>query len=421
MMFENFFEGQNVLLWSSFGIAVVLGAVANKTNFCTMGAVSDWVNIGDTGRMRAWIFAMAVAMMGVTIMEALDVMSVDGAFPPYRSNQLIWAENLMGGLLFGIGMTLASGCGNKTLIRIGGGNLKSILVLIVIAIIAYYMTNPFPGTDKTLFSELFYGWIRDAAIDLGRSQDLGTIVAGEESGAKATTIIGAILSIGLAVFALKSTDFRGSFDNVFGGLIVGLCILGGWYVSGVILVDVDGEVHSLRSFVENWDFVADSEEGKPASFAPLSSQSYTFVNPMGQSFAYLQAGLDRAYLTFGIMAVFGAITGSFLWALISKGFRIEWFVDGKDFITHFVGAVLMGFGAVLALGCTLGQGVTGVSTLALGSFIALFGIIFGSALTMKIQYYKMVYEEEATFSKALVTSLVDMKMLPKGLRKLEAV
>ena len=421
MMFEDFFQGQSVLLWSAFGIAVILGAVANKTNFCTMGAVSDWVNIGDTGRLRAWFFAMAIAMIGVTIFEAMDIMSANSAFPPYRANQLIWAENILGGFLFGIGMTLASGCGNKTLVRVGGGNIKSIFVFAIIALISYYMLNPFPGTDKTLFSELFFDWIRPLAIDLGRSQDLGSLMVGQESGAIANTIIGAILAIGFIVFAFKSTDFRSNSDNVVGGLIVGLTVVGAWYVSGVIQVNVDDEIHSLRSFVENWDFVADSEEGKPASFAPLSAQSYTFINPIGQTFGYIKEGFASAYLTFGIMAVFGVILGSFLWAIVSKGFRIEWFVDGKDFFTHMIGAILMGFGGVLALGCTIGQGITGVSTLALGSFLALISIIFGCALTMKIQYYKMVYEEEASFGKALITSLVDLKMLPKGMRKLEAV
>ena len=111
----------------------------------------------------------------------------------------------------------------------------------------------------------------------------------------------------------------------------------------------------------------------------------------------------------------------FQMVLISRSFRIEWFVDMKDFINHLVGAILMGFGGVLAMGCTIGQAVTGVSTLAIGSFIAFAGIVFGSALTMKIQYYKLVYEEEATFLSALVSSLADMRLLPNGMRKLEKV
>jgi uncharacterized membrane protein YedE/YeeE len=100
---------------------------------------------------------------------------------------------------------------------------------------------------------------------------------------------------------------------------------------------------------------------------------------------------------------------------------VEWFASGRDFFNHFIGAVLMGFGGVLAMGCTIGQAVTGVSTLAIGSFIAFFGIVLGSALTMKVQYYKMVYEDEATFFKALITGLVDLKLLPSSLRKLEAI
>jgi uncharacterized membrane protein YedE/YeeE len=155
-----------------------MGAVVNKTNFCTMGAVSDIVNIGDNGRMRAWLFAVAVAMLGVVVFEATGMASVDGSFPPYRSSTLIWAENLLGGIMFGVGMTFGSGCGNKTLIRIGGGNIKSIFVMLVIGVIAYYMVNPFPGTDITLMSALFYDWIRPLAINLKGPQDLGSIIGG---------------------------------------------------------------------------------------------------------------------------------------------------------------------------------------------------------------------------------------------------
>ena len=132
-------------------------------------------------------------------------------------------------------------------------------------------------------------------------------------------------------------------------------------------------------------------------------------------------GFDRSLLTFGVMAVLGVIAGSLLWALLSRSFRFEWFASLRDFVNHLVGAVLMGFGGVLALGCTIGQGITGISTLAIGSFIAFGGIVFGSALTMKVQYYKLVYEQEASFMAALISGLVDLHLLPKGMRKLEAV
>ena len=421
MTFDSFISAQSFFLWTVFIIALLMGAIVNKTNFCTMGAVSDWVNIGDTGRFRAWLFAIAIALLGVTVLEAAGMVNVTSAFPPYRGPQLIWAENLLGGILFGIGMTLASGCGNKCLVRIGGGNLKSIMVFAVIAVIAYFMINPFPGSDQTLFTVLFYDWIRPLAIDTGTSQDLGALVAGSEKAATARTIIGGLLGFALLVIVLSSGDFRGSFDNILGGLAVGLAVLAAWYVTSNVQLDIDGENYTLQAYAQQWDFLAESDEGKPADTRPLAAQSFTFINPMGQTAGYSASGFSSAYLTFGVMAVAGVILGSLLWSLLSRSFRFEWFASFRDFFSHFIGAILMGFGGVLALGCTIGQGITGISTLALGSFIAFGGIVLGSALTMKIQYYKMVYEADASFIAALITALVDMHLLPKAMRRLDAV
>ena len=420
MLFENFVEAETALLWAVFVLALVMGLVVNKTNFCTMGAVSDLVNMGDTGRMRAWLFAIAVALLGVAFFEYAGMVDASGSFPPYRGGNLIWAENVLGGLLFGIGMTLASGCGNKTLIRIGGGNLKSILVFAIIGVIAYFMLNPFPWSDQTLMSVLFLDWIRPLAIDLGESQDLGYLIAGE-SAPIARVATGVLLGAVLIWFAFKSIDFRGSRDNILGGLVVGLAVLGAWYVTSNIGVDTEDGVLSLSDYYAEWDMLADSDEGKPAQGRPLSPQSYTFINPMGQTLGYAAGGFERALLTFGVVAFAGVVLGSLLWALISRNFRIEWFSSGRDVLNHVIGAVLMGFGGTLAMGCTIGQAVTGVSTLALGSFLTFGAIFLGSALTMKVQYYKMVYEDEASVGKALITGLVDLRLLPEKFRKLEAV
>lgn len=311
MIFEGFVEAESILLWSAFALAVVLGAAANKTNFCTMGAVSDWVNMGDLGRIRSWLLAIAVAMLGVVIFESMGMVDAGGSFPPYRAAELIWAENILGGLLFGIGMTLASGCGNKTLVRIGGGNFKSIIVLLIIGCIAYFMTNPFPDSDKTLFSVLFYDWIRPMSISTLNGQDLGNLLNAENA-VMTRLVVGVILALAILVFVFKSADFRSSRDNILGGLIVGLVVLGGWYVSSNMQVNVEDEMYSLGNYYGEWDMLADSEEGKPAVGAPLSPQSYTFVNPMGQTFGYVKGGVDRAMLTFGIMGLLGVILGSFL-------------------------------------------------------------------------------------------------------------
>lgn len=420
MSFESFNEGISFFFWATLIVSIILGAVVNKTNFCTMGAVSDMVNMNDYGRFRAWLLAIAVAMLGVTILEYLQMVDATAAFPPYRANQLILGETILGGFLFGVGMTLASGCGNKTLIRIGGGNLKSIIVFGIISIIAYYMLNPFPDSDKTLFSTLFFDWIRPLSIDLSGNQDIGAIIDPDDP-SFTRLLSGIVIGVALLIFIFKSTDFRTSKDNVAGGLIVGLVILFAWYLSNNISINVEDELYSMSDYYEEWDMVAESDEGKPAQGRPLSSQSFTFINPIGQSYGYIQSGFDKSLLTFGLISIIGVILGSFLFSLVSKSFRIEWFFDVKDFVSHVIGAILMGFGGVLAMGCTIGQGITGVSTLALGSIFALIAIIFGSMLTMKIQYYKLVYEEEASFIKALLSALVDMKLLPAAMRKLDAI
>jgi uncharacterized membrane protein YedE/YeeE len=420
MIFENFIAAQSFFLWTTFGIALLMGALVNKTNFCTMGAVSDMVNMGDLGRFRAWLLAIAVALVGSILLERLGLVQLSGSFPPYRAGQFIWAENLLGGLLFGIGMTLASGCGNKCLVRIGGGNLKSVVVLLVAGTVAYFMVNPFPGTDKTLFSLLLYDWIRPLAIDVGDSQDLGYLLTGELAG-NGRLVFGGLIGLLLLGYVFTSAEFRASYDNILGGFAVGLAVLAAWVVTSNVQIDADGEMYSMSRYYSEWDMLSDSEAGMPAEGRPLNPQSFTFINPMGQTVGYTTGGFSRNLLTFGVMALFGVMAGSLLWSLLSRSFRFEWFSSAQDFLAHFIGAILMGLGGTLALGCTIGQAVTGISTLALGSFITFGAIVIGSALTMKVQYYKLVYEDEATFGKAVIAALADLHLVPGKLRRLDKV
>lgn len=419
MEFESFVEAHRFFIWSGFGIAFIMGAVVNKTNFCTMGAVSDLVNMGDASRMRAWFLAIALAILGVAILEAMGLASPGDSFPPYRGGQLIWAENILGGLLFGIGMTLGSGCGNKNLIRAGAGNIKSIMVLAIIGLIAYFMVNPFPDSDATLMSLLFYDWIRPLAIETGGSQDIGALISKENAGT-INVVVGILIALALLVYVFKSAEFRSSFDNILGGAVVGIAVILAWYVTSNVTFTFDEEPYQLQQFVQEWDFLAEDDEGKPADSRPLAAQSYTFINPVGQTVGYIGSGFDKAVLTFGLLGALGVIAGSLFWSVVSRTFRIEWFASIGDFVNHFIGAILMGFGGTLALGCTIGQGVTGVSTLAVGSFLTLFAIIFGCAMTMKIQLYKMVYDDASLLS-AFLTGLADMKLLPNSMRKHDAV
>ncbi|MBS3800412.1 MAG: YeeE/YedE family protein, partial [Thioalkalivibrio sp.] len=218
MEFSSFSTAAMAFLGGAFVLAFIMGVVANKTNFCTMGAVSDWVNMGDTGRMRAWLLAIAVAMLGVAILEFFGVLNAGDSFPNYRMSEFQWVEHALGGFLFGIGMTYASGCGNKTLVRVGGGNIKSLMVMMVIAIIAFYMVRPLPGSSETLYSLLFMDWTTALAISTPAGQDLGTLVAGAENGLSARLVLGLVIGILLLALIFKAADFRRSFDNILGGL-----------------------------------------------------------------------------------------------------------------------------------------------------------------------------------------------------------
>jgi len=372
------FNVHHQVLTAVFVIALALGAIVNKTNFCTMGAVSDWINIGDSGRMRAWLFAMAIAISGVLVMETAGIIKLSGeTFPPYRTANFAWLRYLVGGALFGIGMTLASGCGNKTLVRVGAGNLKSLMVLVIASVMAYLMMW------TPLYEKAFHPWVSATAVDLAQrgvnSQELGAVIAGL-SGLQFSPVLNAavagVLALGLFIHVFRSADFRGSTDNMLGGAAVGLAVLAGWYLTGGPL----GQA---------WKEYAEFATAVPSR---VQVQSYTFISPMGDSLRYLLSPDNTALINFGVVALAGVILGSLIYALITKSFRIEWFVSPGDFANHAVGGVLMGVGGVLAMGCTVGQAITGMSTLALGSLLTFFAIVIGAAATMKYQYWRMMRE-----------------------------
>jgi len=372
------------LLWA-FGLSVIFGAIANKANFCTMGAISDWVNIGDLNRMRAWMLAIATAIIGVGLLEyagSIDLSlttSNETSNPPYRSANFIWLRHLVGGLMFGVGMTLASGCGNKTLVRLGEGNMKSLVVLTIMGIAAWWM----------LFSNfgylVFLQWMLPLSIDFTNhgipSQDIAAVlsgISGVEWSASLGLVIALLAGLPLLFWILRSADFRSNIELLAAGLIIGLLIIIGWYVtagpSGVVLLN-ELEFMDERPFF-------------------TGAQSLTFIGPTGHIVQYLMQGFSAIFLTFGIATVIGVVVGSLLYTVLFRKVRIEWFVSWHDLLMHVIGAILMGLGGVLAMGCTIGQGITGVSTLALGSILTILSIIAGSAATMKYQYYLMMREDD---------------------------
>jgi uncharacterized membrane protein YedE/YeeE len=393
-----------LLIYTSI-LGFILGYVVNKTNFCTMGAVSDLVNIGDDSRLKAWLLAITTAIIGVTTLEYLGIVDVSDSRIPYRNSVFFWPRYIIGGIMFGIGMTLASGCGNKILIRIGGGNLKSIFVLVVAGLMALLMTR----TD--FYGTIFHSWMNPISPDLAKlgisDQSVQTIFASLSNIDASNIIISLLIPLIICFFLLKyilSSYSSLSSDNILSGVVVGLVVTFAWLISG-------GELG--QAWIENNDFL-------DTPYPSVGVQSFTFINPMGEVLIYASSIFDNFYLTFGVTALISTITGSFVYSLISNNLRIEWFANRHDFYRHLIGAVLIGIGGVLSLGCTIGQGVSGVSTLAVGSIITLLSIIFGASLMMKIEYYRAVYEESG-FVELLKNALIDLKVLPGKLRTLEKI
>jgi hypothetical protein len=358
----------STVVWGAFALAFIFGAVANKTNFCTMGAVSDVVNMGDWNRMRMWLLAIAVATAGASALQLAGL--VDLSKTIYTAPRFTWLSYVLGGALFGIGMTLASGCGSKTLIRIGSGNLKSLVVAIVLAVAAYM-------TLKGILAVFRVAALDSVGATFEGPQDLPSLLAPVFGAGKRSmlAILGTAIAAGLFAFVFKAREFR-TFDNVLGGTVAGLVVVGCWYLSGHI-----GHVAEDPATLEE-RFLA-TNSGRVESFS--------FVAPYAYFLELLMLWSDKSrVMTLGIAAVAGMLSGSLAWSLATRTFRLESFRDSQDLINHLIGAALMGFGGVLALGCTIGQGISGVSTLALGSFLALFSIVAGAAATMKIQYWRLM-------------------------------
>ena len=344
----------------AFLLAFIFGAVANKTDFCTMGAVSDWVNMGSFARMRMWLLAIAVALLGSSVLHAVG--AIDLAKSIYPGPNFTWLSYIVGGFLFGVGMTLGSGCGSKTLIRIGGGNLKSVIVYVFLGIAAYMTLRGILGAFRV-------GVLEKATLVLPNGQDLPALLG------VSRVLLAALVGGALIAWVYWSRDFRANLNYTLGGVVTGLVVVGGWYVSGHV-----GHLAEDPNTLQE-AFVA-TNTGR--------MESFSFVSPVAYTLEYLMFWTDKSkIITYGVASAAGVIAGSAAYALATGSFRWEGFRDAEDTALHIVGGLLMGFGGITALGCTVGQGITGFSTLALGSIITFVFIVAGSAATMKWQYWRL--------------------------------
>jgi uncharacterized membrane protein YedE/YeeE len=349
-----------------FIIGIVFGVTALLTNFCTMGGISDQVLMGDGRRLRSWVLATAVALIGSQFLDWRGLVDLNQSV--YLTTSLGWAGAIGGGLVFGFGMVLTGGCPSRTLVRLGAGNLKALVVVVVLGVVAYM-------TMRGLIAPIRIA-IEDALnLDLAarglQSQNVGEVAAAALGGGREWARVGAAILAAavLLLFCFKDASFRQSPRNLIAGVVIGLTAVAGWVVTGILAHD---------------------------EFEPVPLASVTLTGPTGDTLIYLMT-FTGATISFGVAVVGGIVVGSFVAAVGSGGFRVESFVDRSDLVRHLTGACMMGVGGVFALGCTVGQGITGMSTLALGSIIAWLSIMGGGYLGVK-------YLEEGSFGGALRAS-----------------
>jgi uncharacterized membrane protein YedE/YeeE len=349
------------VLWAAFFLAVAFGAVAQRTHFCTMGAVADIVNLGDWTRMRMWALALGVAVLGFNLAVAAGWLQADWSI--YGGRRWLWASALTGGLLFGFGMVLASGCGSKNLVRLGAGNLKSLVVLMVLGLSSW-------ATLKGVTAVLRVGTVDRLVLDLPAGQDLPSLLAYATGLAQPPLAAGLALLIGggLIGWALARPEGR-SPVALAGGLLIGLLLLALWAVSGGL-----GHVQEHPDTLEE------------AFIGTLTGrmEAFTFVAPMAHWLTWLVFFSDASQsLTLGVVCVVGVLVGAALSALVAGEFRLEGFRATDDLLRHLGGAALMGVGGVTAMGCSIGQGLSGASTLGLTSLVALPAIMAGAVAGLR--------------------------------------
>lgn len=353
------------VLWAAFSASVLFGFIAQRTQFCTMGAISDIVNMGSWTRMRMWGMAVGVASVGFYGMGWLGW--IDTGKTIYTTGRVLWLSAIAGGLLFGFGMVLASGCGSKTLVRIGAGSLKSLVVFFVMGFTAFATLRGFLAVWRVnSVDRVAFDLPAGGSIPMWLSYGLG--LPGDLAGLLTALLIGGAL----VIWALFSADFRNA-NSIFGGVGLGLVVVLMWWISG------------------HMGFVAEHPETLDAVYLTTNSgrmESFTFTAPMAYSLDWMIHFSDTSkILTLGVVSVAGVVVGAGLDALLSRNFRWEGFRSTQDTALHMAGAVCMGVGGVTALGCTVGQGLSGLSTLSLTSLIAVASIMGGAWVGFRFQVW----------------------------------
>lgn len=339
-------EAANLAVMAGLLIGLVYGVVGLLSGFCMMSSLRGWWADGDGLKVRTYALAMGIAVVATQVLAADGIVDLGKSIylQPTFSVPLMFS----GGVLFGYGMVLANGCGSRALVLLGRGNLRSFVVVTVLAIAAEM-------TLKGLIAPLRIALLQGSQTAATATSLPALLSVGGLHGAPARLVPALALGGALIAFAFAHAPFRRAPGQMLAGLIVGLLIAAGWFATGSLGAD---------------------------EFNPAPVASLTFVAPIADGLQYVMLSTGST-VNFGIATVAGVLVGSLVTAVATRRFELEGFHSPQHMLRSAGGAALMGIGGVMALGCSVGQGLTGLSTLALPSFVAIAGIFIGTAAGLR--------------------------------------
>ena len=319
---------------------VLLGLAARLGRFCTLGAIEDYLYGNNDKRLKMWILAIGTAVVGSFGLMALGLFDPANSF--YLSQQWSPLASIVGGGLFGYGMAMAGNCGYGAIARLGGGDLRSFVIVLVMGICAYAtLSGPLAWIRVEIFPPT-----APATIPSGIAHTLGAVTG------LSVALIGLVIGALIIAFALRSRSLRRDRTAIIWGIAAGVAVISAW--AGMQYINANG-------------------------FDDLPLASHTFSAPVGETILYGMTASGQT-LSFGIGSVAGVWLGAFLGSLIKGHFRWEACEDPRELRRQIIGAGLMGVGAVVAVGCSIGQGLTAFSLLAFSAPITLTAIFCGAAL-----------------------------------------
>jgi uncharacterized membrane protein YedE/YeeE len=321
-------------------LGTVLGLVLERSRFCLMSGVRDLVADGLSPKLAMFAIAIVTAVLGSQLLFAQ--FGIDAGESIYTGTTLPLGGLVLGGVLFGIGAALTRGCVSRLTVLSATGNLRAVVVLMFVAVAAYATLRGILAAPRIWLQERF-------SVDLSAGTLPALLEGAGFSTGVATGSVLAVIALGGLALAFRH---RVSLSQALWSVAVGLTVVGGWAITGILGAD---------------------------DFDPQPLESLTFVGPVAETVLYGMTFTGSA-IDFQIALVLGTLVGAFVSALFAGRLVLQGFETPQQMVRYLSGAVLMGFGGVTALGCTIGQGLTGLSTLSTGAPIALVSIAGGMAL-----------------------------------------